>query len=153
MNRNSSPLWYERMNYDIYVRMISCGPLSVLWCPAMCNTLCLTKPGPGGMYTSPPGGSMYAYMGRVWRSTTHPTLPGIKKRPRPCKVYEKLGPAHMLHVFAFLTSIVGWLTEQYSSHVLPTFFQVKARCQCTVDNGVEDTMEVGDEIFLGVYFY
>ena len=81
---------------------------------------------PRGMYTSPPGGSMYAYMGRVWRSTTHPTLPRIEKRPRLCKVYEKLGPPHMLHVFAFLTPTVGWLNEyfiKYSSHVLPTFLR------------------------------
>ena len=106
--------------------MISCGPFYVLWCPATCNTLCPTKPGLGGMYTSPPGGFMYAYMGHVWRSTTHPTLPGIEKRPRLCKVDEKLDPAHMLHVFAFLTPRVGWLTKyfiKYSSHVLPTFLR------------------------------
>ena len=32
---------------------------------------------------------------------------GENEPPRPCKVYEKLGPTHMLHVFAFLTPIVG----------------------------------------------
>ena len=104
--------------------MISCGPFSVLWCPATCNTLCPTKLGPGGTYMSPRGESMYTYMGHVWRSTTHPTLPRIEKRPRLWKIYEKLGPAHMLHVFAFLTPTVGWLTEyfiKYSSHVLPHF--------------------------------
>ena len=116
----------EEWNTIFRFAMISCGPFSVLWCPATCNTLCPTKSGPEGMFTSPPGGSMYTYMGRVWRSTTHPTLPRIGKRPRLWKVYEKLGPAHMLHVFAFLTPTVGWLTEyfiKYSSHVLPIFFK------------------------------
>ena len=119
--RHSSPLWYERRNYDIYIRH---DIMRALFCSVVSGDvyhMCPTKSGLGGMYTSPPGGSMYAYMGRVWRSTTHPTLPEIEKRPRLCKVYEKLGPPHMLHVFAFLTPTVGWLNEyfiKYSSHVL-----------------------------------
>ena len=37
--------------------------------------------------------------------TSNPTR--NRKAPKPCKVYKKLGLAHMLHVFAFLTPIVG----------------------------------------------
>ena len=123
----SLPLYDTKEWITIFMfAMILCGRFSVLWCPATCDTLCPTKSGAGGMYTSSPGGSMYAYMGHVWSSTTHPTLPRIEKRPRLCKVTEKLGLAHMLHVFAFLTPTVGWLTEyfiKYSSHMLPTFFR------------------------------
>ena len=60
----------------------------------MCNALSPIMPGPGGMYTSPLGGFMCEYVGRVWRSTTHPTLLGTGKSPRPCDEF-KIGLNHV----------------------------------------------------------
>ena len=88
LHRDTSPLCHERIKFDIYVRHDIMWAFFVLWCPVMCNMLCPTKPGARRTYTSPRGGSMCEYMGRVWRSTTYPTLPIVEKHPRSCKVYE-----------------------------------------------------------------
>jgi len=82
LHPDTSPLYHERMKFDIYVCHDIMQSFSVLWCLATCKKLCPTKPGSRGTYTSPPGVSMCTYMGRVWRGITHPTLPRIEKHSK-----------------------------------------------------------------------
>ena len=58
---------------DIYVRHDIMQVFPFLRRMVTCNVLCPTKSSPGGMFMSPPSGSMCAYEGRV-RSTMYPTL-------------------------------------------------------------------------------
>ena len=62
-----------------------------LWRSATCNALCPTKPDSMGMYTSPPIGSMCAYMGGVWGSITYPTLLETGKSMRSCYDFKRIG--------------------------------------------------------------
>ena len=116
--------------------MISCGPFSVLCYPTTCNTLCPTKLGLEGTYMSPPGGSMYTYMGHVWRSTTHPTLPGIKKRPSLWKVRSRSYVACVC-IPNPNSGVTYWLFHKILKPRATYIFQVKARRQCTVDGGAD----------------
>ena len=51
--------------FVIYVCHDIMRAFRLLWHSVTCNVLCLTKPGPGGMYTSSPSESMCACVGRV----------------------------------------------------------------------------------------
>ena len=73
--------------------------------PTTCNALSSIMSGPGGMYTSPPDGSMCAYMSHVWGNTTHPTLLETEKSPSQVDDF-KIGPNHVMCVIALLTPIV-----------------------------------------------
>ena len=75
--------------FDIYVWHDIMSAFPFLWHPAMYNALCTIKSGLGGTYTSPLGGSMCTYVGRMWRSTTHPTLPETEKSLRSCYCFKE----------------------------------------------------------------
>ena len=49
--------------------------------------------------------------------------------------------------------VTYWIFHKILKPRTTYIFQVKARRQCTIDDGAEDTMKVGDEIFLGVYVF
>ena len=51
------------------------------------------------------------------------------------------------------SGVTYWVFRKIIKPHATYIFQVKARCQCTVDGRAKDTMEVGDGIFLWVYFY
>lgn len=75
--------------FDIYVPHDIMRVFLFMWHPVKCNALCLTKSVLGDTYTSPLGGPMCVYVGRVWRSTMHSILPGIGKSLRLCYVSKR----------------------------------------------------------------
>ena len=75
--------------FNIYVSHDIMHAFSFLMCLVMCNVFSPTKLGRRGMYTSPFGGPMCAYMGRVWRSTMHPILPGTRRSLRSCYIFKR----------------------------------------------------------------
>ena len=59
------PSCYERMKYNIYIHH---DIMQALFCSVVSDVVYYVVPDQGrprGTYTSPPGGSMCAYMGRV----------------------------------------------------------------------------------------
>ena len=79
----------QTRNFDIYVHHdIMCAFL-FLRRLVMCNVLCVTKSDLEGTYTSPLGGSICAYVGRLWRSIIHLTLSETGKSLRSCNSFKR----------------------------------------------------------------
>ena len=85
----------------------------------------LDELGLGGTYTSSLSGSMCAYVGCVWRSTTYPSLPGLKVEQDLAMTFLKVRFYHDCLCMHSLPPIVELLTKyflKYSSHVLLLLF-------------------------------
>ena len=81
----------------------------IMWAFPFCgirqrvSTFSLTKPDSEGTYLSSFGGSMQVCVGRVWRSTTHPTLPRQLKSSRSCYIVLKDKSHHVYVCLHYLT--------------------------------------------------
>ena len=94
--------------FDIYVRHDIMQVFPFLWRSATCIVLYLSKTSLWGTYMSPPCESMCTCMGRVWGSTTHPTLPETEKSPGHITILKERSQS--CYLCNCITNLNNWMT-------------------------------------------